>query len=166
MPVVAAADDDVPVTPQGRQALLHGSQVLNGLLKEALAGRGKVHFVDEQDVNMGSPSLEKSRRIAEKYQCNVVLDLTLSRYEERVGGEYGVKQPAAVTFAYRLYETGDGTMLCHGRFDERQQALMENLLSLPKAKNRGLTWLTAEQLARDGLREQFDACPALGGTDR
>ncbi|MDD2463413.1 MAG: hypothetical protein PHI97_05400 [Desulfobulbus sp.] len=161
MPAIPAADYDDPATEQSRAILLEGSRVLNGLLKQQLAGK-KVHFVDEQGVDLGSPTLEKARALAQQYQCNAVLDLSVSRYVERVGGDYGVKQPAAVTFAYRLYETGEGRVLCHGRFDERQQSLMENLLTLPKAQSRGLTWLTAEELARDGLREQFGECSYIG----
>lgn len=163
MPVVAAADDDIEVTPQMQQSLLTGSKVMDGLLKETLAGRGKVRFIDAQTVGIGSFSLEKSRQLAQQHQCNLVLDVSLSRYSERDGGDYGVKQPAAVTFAYRLYEVAEGRVLCHGRFDERQQALMENLLTLPKAQKRGLTWLTAEALARDGLQEKFGECAYLKG---
>jgi hypothetical protein len=161
MPAMPTADYDDPATQEGRPMLLEGSRVVTGLLKEELAARGKVRFVAEQDVELGSPSLEKARQVAQQYQCNVVLDVSVSRYDERVGGDYGVKQPAAVTFAYRLYETSEGKMLCHGRFDEQQQSLMENLFTLPKAKSRGLTWLTAEDLARDGLRSLFNDCSYL-----
>jgi hypothetical protein len=161
MPAQPGPDYDDPATLEGRASLLEGSRVINGLLKEELAGRAKVRFIAEQDVALGSPSLEKSRQVAGQYQCNVVLDVTVSRYEQRVGGDYGVKQPAAVTLAYRLYETGEGRMLCHGRYDERQQSLMENLLTLPKAQSRGLTWLTAEELARSGLRDLFGQCAYL-----
>jgi hypothetical protein len=161
MPALPAADFDDPATQESRAALLEGSRVLNGLLKQELSGR-KVRFVAERDVELGTTSLEQARKIAQQYQCNTVLDLSVSRYVERVGGDYGVKQPAAVTFAYRLYETGEGRVLCHGRFDERQQAVMENLLTLPKAQSRGLIWLTAEDLARDGLREKFGECSSIG----
>jgi hypothetical protein len=54
-------------------------------------------------------------------------------------------------------------VLCHGRFDEQQQSVMENLLALPKAQSRGLIWLTAEELARDGLQERLGQCSYLGG---
>ncbi len=64
MPVVAAADEDAALTPQAQQVLLSGSKVMDGLLKETLGGRGKVHFIDAQTVGMGSFSLEKSRQLA------------------------------------------------------------------------------------------------------
>lgn len=160
MPALPATDYDDPEAQAKSSALLEGTQVVDGLVKEMLSGP-KVRFVGEHDVALGSPALEKSREIADRYQCNLVLDLTVSRYEERVGGDYGVKQPAAVTFAYRLFETGDGRVLCHGRFDERQQSLMENLFTLSKAQNRGLTWLSAKELTRDGLQEKLGECPYL-----
>lgn len=163
MPVVPAPDFENAATPAEEKALFTGSQVLNGLLKEELAGRAKVRFVPEEQIPAGPSALNKVRQVAEQVKCNTVLEFSLSQYSERVGGDYGVKQPAAVTFAYKLYEVGEGRVLCHGRFDERQQSVMENLLTLPKAKNRGLTWLTAEELARDGLREKLGQCSYLGG---
>ena len=52
-------------------------------------------------------------------------------------------------------------MLCHGRFDEQQQSVMENLFTLGKAGRRGMTWLTAEELAREGLLGQLEQCKHL-----
>lgn len=167
LPVRAAVEFDENQTIAEDKLLQDGSQVMNGLVKEALADKPGVRFVaasaktgkKEAAVN----SLEAARRVASQQGCNAVLETTLSRYHERVGGDYGVKQPAAVTFAYKLYEVGEGRVLCHGRFDEQQQSVMENLLTLPKAQSRGLIWLTAEELARDGIKEKFGQCPYLGG---
>jgi len=162
MPALPTVDYDAPEAQEKNTTLLQGAQVINELVREMLTGP-KVRFVGEQDVSLGSPTLEKSREIANRYQCNAVMDISVSRFDERVGGDYGVKQPAAVTFAYRLFETGEGRVLCHGRFDERQQSLMENLFALSKAQSRGLTWLSAKELARDGLEEKFGECPSLDG---
>ena len=167
LPVRPTIEFDENQTLAEDKLLQDGSQVMNGLVKEALADKSGVRFVTasattgkkEAAVN----SLEAARRVASQQGCNTVLETTLSRYHERVGGDYGVKQPAAVTFAYKLYEVGEGRVLCHGRFDEQQQSVMENLLTLPKAQSRGLIWLTAEELARDGIKEKFGQCPYLGG---
>ena len=35
---------------------------------------------------------------------------------------------------------------------------MENLLSLGNASSRGFSWITAEQLMREGLKERLDQC--------
>jgi hypothetical protein len=163
MPVVPVAESEGTVSPAEEKALVTGSQVMNGLLKEQLAGRAKVRFAREEQVPAGILTANAARQVAGQMQCNTVLEVSLNQFSERVGGDYGVKQPAAVTFAYKLYEVGEGRMLCHGRFDERQQSVMENLLALPKARSRGLTWLTAEELARDGLQERLGQCSYLGG---
>ncbi|MCL2789195.1 MAG: hypothetical protein FWD79_00970 [Desulfobulbus sp.] len=163
-PVTDLGDDGQPAT--GQTILQNGSLVMDSLMKEMLAGKAGVHFISAAQVgNMegAGRNLATSRRIAAEQGCDAVLETTLSRYNERVGGDYSVKQPAAVTFAYKLYEVGEGRVLCHGRFDEQQQSLMENLLALPKTQSRGLVWLTAEGLARDGLKEKLGQCPYLEG---
>jgi len=166
LPVRSAVEPEDGLSMAEEKMLQDGSQVLDGLMKQVLAGKPGIRFVTasaptgkKEPVN----NLAAARRIAAQHGGNVVLETTLSRYIERVGGEYGVKQPAAVTFAYRLYEVGEGRVLCHGRFDEQQQSLMENLFTLPKAKSRGFVYLTAEELARDGLQEKLGQCTYLGG---
>lgn len=165
LPVRPVADLEESPSFADENILISGSRVLDGLMQETLAGKAGVHFVAAAQAGkeMAGTNLETARRIATQHGCNAVLETTLSRYSERVGGDYGVKQPAAVTFAYKLYEVGEGRVLCHGRFDEQQQSLMENLLALPKTQSRGLVWLTAEELARDGLKEKLGECPYLGG---
>ncbi len=165
MPVLPAVDFEELASPAEAKTLKDGSQVMDGMLKQLLTAKANVRFVAPGQVhaskNEGANALVNARRIAEQSHCNTVLETTLSQYTERVGSEYGVKQPAAVTFTYKLYEVGEGKALCHGRFDEKQQSVMENLLTLPKAKTRGLTWLTAEELLRDGLRERLGQCSYL-----
>lgn len=170
LPVRPTIEFDENQTLVEDKLLQDGSQVIHALLKEALADKSGIRFVvataqadkaakEETRIK----GLDAARQIASQQGCNTILETTLSRYHERVGGDYGVKQPAAVTFAYKLYEVEGGRVLCHGRFDEQQQSVMENLLSLPKAQSRGLVWLTAEDLARDGIKEKFGQCPYLGG---
>lgn len=166
LPVRPAIEFDEHQTFAEEELLRNASTVMDRLIKEALADRSDVRFVaappQVEGKGLELTALDEARNIALQQACNALLEVTLSRYVERVGGDYGVRQPAAVTFAYRLYEVEKGQMLCHGRFDEQQQSVMENLLTLPKAQSRGLVWLTAEDLARDGIREKFSECPYLG----
>ena len=154
LPVRAAVDMDEPMTGAEAKNLENGAAILDGLLKEALRNRKDVRFLSARQVESvtgaGEPAgIEQGRSLAGQVSC---------RYEHRVGGQYGVKEPAAVTFDYRLYEVEDGRVLCHGRFDEEQQSVMENLLTLGKASSRGFSWITAEQLMREGLKEKLDQC--------
>jgi hypothetical protein len=164
LPVKPVSDLDESLASADEKFLQNGSLVLDGLMKEMLASKAGIHFISTAQAGKmrgTGYNLATAKSIAAQTGCNVILETTLSRYNERVGGEYGAKQPAAVTFAYKLYEVGEGRVLCHGRFDEQQQSLMENLLDLPKAQSRGLVWLTAEELARDGLKERLAQCPYL-----
>lgn len=163
LPVKPAADVRESLSLADEKTLQSGSRVMDGLLQEALANKAGFRFVKAGRIEDAGHNLATARRIAAQQGCNALLETTLSRYVERIGGEYGVKQPAAVTFAYKLYEVDEGKVLCHGSFDEQQQSLMENLLTLPKAQHRGLIWLTAEELARDGLKEKLGQCPYLEG---
>ena len=166
LPVRSAVEIEDGLSLAEEKMVREGVQVMNGLMKEVLAGKSGLRFVSVAQTGGKEgvvSNLDAARRIAAQQGCNAVLETTLSRYVERVGGDYGVKQPAAVTFTYKLYEVGEGRVLCHGGFDEKQQSVMENLLTLPKAQSRGLVWLTAEELARDGLREKLGQCPYLGG---
>lgn len=166
LPVQSAVTTENGLSLAEEKMVREGVQVMNGLMKEVLAGKSGIRFVSVAQTGGKEgvvSNLDAARRIAAQQGCNAVLETTLSRYVERVGGDYGVKQPAAVTFTYKLYEVGEGRVLCHGGFDEKQQSVMENLLTLPKAQTRGLVWLTAEELARDGLREKLGQCSYLGG---
>ena len=163
LPVRAAAEADEILTAAENKNLEDGAAVLDGLLKEALKNRKDVRFLSAQQVEAVTggeepAGLEDARRLAAQVSCNLLMETTLSRYTPRVGGQYGVKEPAAVTFDYRLSETGEGKVLCHGRFDERQQSVMENLLTFKKASSRGFSWVTVEQLMREGLKEKLDQC--------
>jgi hypothetical protein len=168
LPVQPAIDYENVASPVEHKALKDGSEVMDGLLKQFFQGQPQIRFVSQEQARINEDngavdSLAGARRIAGQVGCNTILETTISQYTERVGGQYGAKQPAAVTFTYRLYEVGEGKVLCHGRFDEQQQSIMENLLTLPKAKKRGLSWVTAEELLREGVQEKLGQCSYLEG---
>lgn len=150
MPARAVIDSETVTSLADEKSLAEGRLVLNSLLRQQLTD--KVRFVPEDQAAAKGP------QVAARLKCNAVLETTLSRYRERVGSQYGVQDSAAVTFAYKLTDANSGRVLCHGRFDEKQQPVMDNLL-----KSRGLSWLTAEELMRDGLRERLGQCVYLDG---
>lgn len=164
LPVYPAADADETLSQAEIKALKDGSQVMNGTLKDVLGGKAGIRFVSPQQMNTLTSGTGKfagmdgARQLGHQLGCNVLMETSLSRYEDRVGSQYGVKEPAAVTFDYKLYEVGEGRVLCHGRFDEKQQSVMENLLNLHKASSRGFSWVTAEELMREGLKDRLSQC--------
>ncbi|MDO5675205.1 MAG: hypothetical protein Q4G66_09860 [bacterium] len=166
LPVQVSVSEDRVLTADEEKALSAGAAVVDAILRNALSANKKARMLDVDQIGgLQAPdavvNLETSREVAQSVGCNAILETSLSRYVEREGGPYGVQEPAAVTLAYRLYDVGTGTVLCHGRFDEQQQSVMENLFTLGKAGRRGMTWLTAEELAREGLMGQLGQCKHL-----
>jgi hypothetical protein len=81
------------------------------------------------------------------------------RFKERVGTSYSVQSPASVAFDILLYDAVDGRLLWSGHFDETQQALTENLFNISAFVKRGIKWLTARELAADGLDRVLETFP-------
>ncbi len=73
-------------------------------------------------------------------------------WKERVGGSLGVQEPAAVVLELNLIDLQD-LELQRFFFDERQHALLEDLSSAGKFFRRGGKWISARQLANEGLEQ-------------
>lgn len=166
LPALSVADFDDTLSTAEDKELQFGVRVLDGLLKKQFSSRSDIRLVSDgqiagMDVNLPAQPLERALVIAEKLSCNAVLETTLRRYKDRVGGAYTAKDPASVAFDYRLIAIPDGTVLCSGTYDEVQKSVMENLYNFRAATERGFTWVSAEQLMSEGLRDRFDECPYL-----
>lgn len=105
----------------------------------------------------------------EGYAC--VLLGRVERYEERIGSDWSVNRPASVAFRLLLMETSTGRVVWKGSFDETQQALSENLLTLKTFLRRKARWVTVEDLAQSGFDRLVDvmvhagANPSANGGD-
>ena len=166
LPVATADNFDQIVSAAEKKQLQNGVQVLNELLKQQFISRPDVRMVSDgqisgMDTDLPAQPLARARVIADRLSCNTVLETTLRRYKDRVGGKFFADDPASVAFDFRLIAIPEGTVLCSGTFDEVQQSVMENLFNFKNATERGFTWVTAEQLMREGLRARFSECPYL-----
>jgi hypothetical protein len=85
-----------------------------------------------------------------------VLFGTVSRYVERVGAEYGVKQPAAVAIKLKLLSVKSGAILWTGSFDQEQQPLSSNLLNWWQFWSGGPKWFTAQEFAHIAVERLLD----------
>ncbi len=166
MPVQPAVDVTSAMSFAQAKQLKEGATIMDSLLKKEFAGRREFRFVSPAqvyglDVDGTGSELGRLQKVAEQMSCNAMLEINISRFLDRIGGEYTAKDPASVAFQYRLYEVGEGKILCQGSFDEVQQSLMENLYNWKNAKNRGFTWITSEQLLQEGIQEKFSQCGYL-----
>jgi hypothetical protein len=72
-----------------------------------------------------------------------------------------VEKPASVFFEIQLYRTVDGMMVWKGVFDKTQKSLMENVLGASYfVKDRG-RWLTAKELAAEGMADIVGRWPGV-----
>lgn len=159
-------EDDGKLTGADKKSLEDGVLVLERLLKKQLVNVSDVRFVRQDQFPIpahdgGAGFLSMLREAGLQTGCNGVLVMTLHRYRDRVGGSYAVEEPASVSFSWRLLEVNSGIVLCHGRYDETQKSVLENLYYFSRAIKRGFTWVTAESLLADGLDRQFGKCSYL-----
>ena len=166
MPVASGMDQEAGNSPADAKSLKEGVKVLASLLQKQLAGRDDIRYVTPsqlQAIESSGPesSLARFRDVGNFLSCNGVLEVDLRRYRDRVGGQYTAKDPASVSFTYRLLEVNSGTVLCQGRYDEVQQSVLENLYNFSSARKRGFTWITAEELLREGVEQKLGECSYL-----
>ena len=126
-----------------------GVKVLTQGRKESMAGE----FTGSR--------LAVARGVGKKLQSDAVLITTVNRYVPRKGTKYSVERPASVAFDYRLIAVETGQTLCAGVYDQTQHPVMDNIFAVPKAFGRGFKWISAVQLASEGVGEKFNKCPYL-----
>lgn len=110
--------------------------------------------VEEVGQTLGSLSdAERVRRLGELVYADAVITAQLRRYRERVGNEVGVQSPASVAFVMDLIDLRRGDIVWSGRFDETQKPLTENILAIGDIRQRGIRWLSADQLMLEGVKK-------------
>lgn len=85
----------------------------------------------------------------------VYLNVLIYRFQERQGGNFSVVRPASVGFHVHLFE--GGRLVDVFVFDETQQPLSDNVFRFFTFLKRGGRWITAGELAREGVHKAIDA---------
>lgn len=110
--------------------------------------------VREVEQSLGAISeAARPRRVGELVYADAVMIGRVLRYRERVGDEWGAKSPASVAFVLDLVDVRRGDIVWSARFDETQKPLSENIFALGDISQRGVRWLTADQLMEDGVKK-------------
>jgi hypothetical protein len=78
------------------------------------------------------------------------------RFRERKGEPFAVENPASVAFEIHLNRVEDGALVWKGTYDRTQRSLMEDLFQASSLK-----WITAEELADEGMRQILKTFPGL-----
>jgi len=83
------------------------------------------------------------------------------RFRERKGVSYAVEQPASVAFEIHLLRVSDGALVWRGFFDRTQSSLMEDLLQVTSFYRGRGRWVTAGELAEEGMEQILKTFPGL-----
>jgi TolB-like protein len=106
-----------------------------------------------EQIKPAAPGPARLRQIGEMVFADAIMVGRIERFRERIGDDWGVKSPASVAFVLDLIDVRRGDVIWSARFDETQKPLSENIFGLGDIGQRGIRWLTAEQLAMDGIKK-------------
>jgi hypothetical protein len=93
------------------------------------------------------------RRMGKELRADAIVVGYVYRYMERKGTAYAAEKPASVAFELQLIDVKEGSRSWKATFDKTQQSLMENLFNFKffvKEKGR---WVTARELAEEGVEQ-------------
>jgi hypothetical protein len=102
---------------------------------------------------------QASLQIGKELDANFVMVGFVFRFDERVGSPMGVEKPASVGFDLHLLRLRDGRVIWTGKFDETQQPLSEDMRKIGSFLRRGGVWVTAKELASDGMSQMLKDLP-------
>jgi hypothetical protein len=105
------------------------------------------------------PLMKRLRKAGNEIGADFLAVGYVYRYTERVGYKYSSEHPASVVFEIHLIKTSDGSLIWRGFFDKTQKSLMEDVFQISSFFKGGGKWLTARQLAEQGMGKVFETFP-------
>lgn len=127
-----------------------------GLVRCRFCGRilntGSIHRDAEEIVksHLKNNLLDMGINFIEDKGTVRYIHILIYKFAERKGGNLAVEKPASVGFHIHLYDK-DNILRRVYVFEETQQALSENVLNIGKFLKRRARWITAGELAEEGI---------------
>lgn len=146
-------------TPEPRNVERDAAETLARIAYSVMAALPNWQIVSESEVREVAQTLPSAvegtrlRQIGQMVYADAVLTGRVQRYRERVGDEWGAKSPASVAFVVELIDVRRGDVVWSARFDETQKSLSENIFAIGDIGQRGVRWLSAEQLTQEGVKK-------------
>ncbi len=159
--VATATQPSLPFNPPAvpRTSEREAPESIARFTHAALVALPNWQIVSESEVREAATNLPPSsaedrlKRIGERVYADAVMMGRVQRYRERVGDEWGAKSPASVAFILDLVDVRRGDIIWTARFDETQKSLSESIFSIGAIGERGVRWLSADQLAQEGIKK-------------
>ena len=163
LPALETAGSQVKVAPtpgEPKSPERDPNDTLARLIYQVMSGLPNWQIVSESEAREVSQTITASneaarlRELGEAVYADAVLIGRVRRFRERVGDEWGVKSPASVAFRVGSHRCAARRRDLVGSFDETQKSLSENIFAIGDIiSERGVRWLTAEQLAHEGVKK-------------
>jgi len=139
---------------------------MSARLQELLHDDGTHQYVFQDRTTLTAPDLNDDSLVHDKFGRIITLDTIpqdvdavlmgyIFRFRERVGKSYAIESPASVAFSLMLTDLHSEEVVWHSRYEETQEALFSNLLSLGKFIKRKARWVTARELASGALEDML-----------
>ncbi|QJT07790.1 hypothetical protein [Oceanidesulfovibrio marinus] len=96
-------------------------------------------------------ALDYWSRVGQCAGVKYLLVPVVSYWSEREGGELGSPKPASIVIDFFVVDVNEVSVIDTYRYEEQQVSLAENLLTVDKFVKRGGKFLTARQLAAEGI---------------
>lgn len=124
-------------TFKSRESALHCAQVIS----------------DQGGRTNNQAALRKWSAIGRCMGVDLLVVPQLYEWRERDGSAVGVMTPAKVVMDVFIIDVRNEAVISRSRFDETQSALSSNLLEADKFFKRGGKWITARDLAQEGMEK-------------
>ncbi|HXQ22288.1 MAG TPA: hypothetical protein VN812_11490 [Candidatus Acidoferrales bacterium] len=156
-------EENATPAESGERIAPEAERVMTAQVYDVLSSSPRWRFVPDLTVRQALNGLKsdgdlasRARALGKAVNADAVLCGTVSRYIERVGTEYGARQPAAVGITLQLVSVQSGSVLWKNSFDQRQQALSANLFNWWQFWRGGPRWFSAQEFAHLGVEHLLD----------
>jgi hypothetical protein len=105
--------------------------------------------------------LDVLKKVGTELEADGIILGYVYRFRERKGFSLSVEKPASVAFEIHLIRVSDGAIVWRGIFDKTQTSLMENLLQIASFLKEGGRWVTAKELAAEGMDDVLKDFPGV-----
>jgi hypothetical protein len=147
-----------------------GVDYMNGKLMDLLEKRKGLRTISPQGLDTESKgaansfpadfqSLQRLTEMAKAAGTDGVLIGYVYKFSERVGNSMSVSSPASVAFELFLVSAKYPSVVWSACFSETQKSLSEDLTQIKKYFQRGVKWITAEEMAGAALTSQIEEIP-------
>jgi hypothetical protein len=124
-------------------------------MDEAQSAYDGIHLVGSRDTPR-----TLVLKLGKALSADLVMFGMVWRYRD-IGAIEGVPdQPASVAFALYLVDAASGRRIWRGVFNETQEYAFKNMFKFTDRIKMGMKWLTADELARYGVKLTLDKFPA------